>query len=74
MYIPSQGRPAQTGCLCRASCSRAPTQLSFLSAFPHEREALCPPLAFFRLKSQVRKLTYVSIELAVMDVEAHVPS
>ena len=48
--------------------------LSFLSAFPHEREALYPPLTFFRPKSQVRKLTYDDVELAVMDVEPHFPS
>ena len=50
--------------------------LRFLSAYPHEEEALYPPLTFFKpcSKSQPPKLTYNGTEFTIVDVKPTFPS
>ena len=48
--------------------------LSFLSAFPHEKEALYPPLTFFKPHGKPRHLTYDGTKFTIIDVKPAFPS
>lgn len=49
--------------------------LSFLSAFPHEKEALYPPLTFFKpVRKEAKKLTYNGTEFSIVDVKPTFPT
>ena len=48
--------------------------LSFLSAFPHEKEALYPPLTFFKPRGNPEQLTYNGTRFTIVDVKATFPS
>ena len=48
--------------------------ISFLSAFPHEEEALYPPLTFFKPVGKQERLTYNGTEFTVVDVRPTFPS
>ena len=49
--------------------------LSFLSAFPHEKEALYPPLTFFKpTGSKPAQLTYNDITITIVDVRPTFPT
>lgn len=48
--------------------------LSFLSAFPHEQEALYPPLTFFKPCSTPEHLEYNGAKFTIVDVRPTFPS
>jgi len=50
--------------------------LMFLSAFPHEREVLYPPLTYFQSSASSRPRTFKhdGMVITVIDVEPHFPS
>ena len=49
--------------------------LSFLSCFPHEQEALYPPLTFFKPMSRVKEvISYDGTEFTIVEVSPNFPS
>ena len=49
--------------------------LSFLSVFPHEKEALYPPLTFFKpVSREVNRLAYNGTEFSIVDVKPSFPT
>jgi hypothetical protein len=48
--------------------------ISFLSAFPHEKELLYPPLTFLQPTGKVHKLTYGGQPFKIIEVEPQFPS
>ena len=60
--------------LCENFMQRGP-DLKFLSAFPHEQEALYPPLTFFKpiAGAEPEHLTYGGTEFTIVDVRPNFP-
>jgi hypothetical protein len=48
--------------------------LKWLSAFPHENEALYPPLTFFKPVGKPERLEYDGSEFTIVDVKPTFPS
>ena len=49
------------------------SDLSFLSAFPHEKEALYPPTTLFTPLDHAEVFTFDQTEFTVVDVHATIP-
>ena len=65
--------PAFATVVARDFMSRG-VDLSFLSAFPHEKEALYPPLTFFRPVRSWGSFKHNGVVYHVVDVEPSFPS
>lgn len=48
--------------------------LSFLSAFPHEKEFTYPPLTFFRPVGKMERLIYNGTEFTILDAKPSFPT
>ena len=48
--------------------------LMFLSAFPHEQEALYPPLTYFKPCGKVERIVYSGTEFTIVDVKPTFPT
>jgi hypothetical protein len=48
--------------------------LTYFSAFPHEREALYPPLTYLQPTGKVHRLKHDGCKFTVVDVEPSFPS
>ena len=75
-WTPGHGRGQQAlifRVLVENFLQQAP-DLAFLSAFPHEKEALYPPLTLFKPLGKAEKLTFDETEFVVVTVRATFPS
>ena len=48
--------------------------LRFLSVFPHEQEALYPPLTYFKPCGKVERIVYSGTEFTIVDVKPTFPT
>ena len=48
--------------------------LRFLSVFPHEQEALYPPLTYFKPHGTPKRIVYNGTEFTIVDVKPTFPS